>query len=96
MKELTHIEGETTQPVKITCFRTGGKYYSEATIHVPTGTSIHDIWDHVTHLLGTGQTPGPIAKTDGTPHEYIVLVNCPGHRDDHPRLIFPSAPQQRL
>lgn len=80
---------EPPQRVDLTYFKDTGKFHTEATLWVERSAELHAIWDLVEHLLNTGQLPGLIKTMTGTPHQYAVLVNAPGHPSEHPRLIHP-------
>jgi len=77
------MEGKLT--VKLTYFKTSGKYYSEGeflTDHKP----LFEIWDEINVLFSNFERPGLINGRQ----EFVTLVEVPGHEHDHPRLIFPQ------
>ena len=73
------------QLVKLTYFRPSGKYYSEGEIHVDGSLELLEIWDHISKLRARGRLPGLI---EGAGKEYIISVDAPGHRHEHPRLLM--------
>lgn len=84
---------EKRQRVDLTYFKSSGKYHNQGTLWVERSAELHHIWDLAEHLLNTGQLPGLIKTLAGTPHQYTVLVNAPGHPSEHPHLIYPRGPQ---
>jgi hypothetical protein len=84
---------ELPQRVDLTYFKSSGKFYDQATLWVEQGVSLLTIWDLVEHLLNTGQLPGLIKTPKGDPHDFTVLVNAPGHPEEHPRLVYPRGPK---
>ena len=65
-------------------FKKSGKFYSQASFDVVAMDSLYQIWEHVRALRDAGRLPGLV---DGAGPEYMVLVNVPGHRHEHPHLI---------
>jgi hypothetical protein len=66
--------------VKLTYFKNTGKFYSNGEYNTKLD-SLFDIWDEVEYM---DEHPDIIDKwTDGP-----ILVNVPGHKYEHPRLIY--------
>jgi hypothetical protein len=74
------------QLVKLVYFRRSGKYYTEGELHVDGSLAIFQIWDHVRALRARGRLPGLV---DGAGKEFIIFVDAPGHRNEHPHLLMP-------
>lgn len=77
--------------VKLTYFKAGGKYYSEASYY-SAFDYLHDIWDEVEELRDWGKLPG---LASGGEKSWHILVECPGHPNDHPRLIVGEAESEQ-
>ena len=75
-----------SQFVKLTYFKPRGKYYGEGELHVDASLEIFHIWDHVRRLRSDGRLPGLI---EGAGKEYIISIDAPGHRHEHPHLLMP-------
>ena len=73
--------------VKLTYFKKTGKYYSEGEFLVCTDTPLQVVWDIVSHKSVAGKLPGLAFSTHA--HTFIILVNVPGHKHEHPRLMIP-------
>lgn len=69
---------------KLTYFKRTGKFYDEGSFDVPETMSLHEIWDMVRAKKNAGQLPGLV---EGAGREFIVSVNVPGHRHEHPHLV---------
>jgi len=81
----------TNQLVELTYFRSSGKYYDEGEIYLDGSMEIHKIWDHIEHLRDIGRLPGLINGA----RNYIILIDAPGHPDQHPRLLtLPATPTE--
>jgi len=74
------------QLVKLVYFKRSGKYHIEGDIRVDGSLEIFQIWDHVRGLRNQGRLPGLV---DGFGTEFIVSVDAPGHRHEHPHLLMP-------
>lgn len=74
--------------VKLTYFRLRGKYYSEGEYET-TRQHLFQIFEEVDLLRRERKLPGLAEGHD----RYIVLVDVPDHKDNHPTLIgVPGAP----
>lgn len=80
------------QTVHLTYFKATGKYYSEGEVKTDRPgnddlvPAIHEIWDEIQDMQMKGQLPG---LSSGSGKDFYILVQCPGHEHDHPRLIMP-------
>ena len=74
-----------SQLVKLTYFKPRGKYHGEGELHVDTSLELFHIWDHVERLRSDGRLPGLVK---GAGKEYIISIDAPGHRHEHPRLLM--------
>jgi hypothetical protein len=72
--------------VQLTYFKDTGKYYGEGEYETNLD-SLSDIWDEVRIMIKLGRRPGLIAGC----HEFHTLINVPGHKHEHPRLILNAA-----
>ena len=70
--------------VKLTYFKPTGKYYAEGKYEVPEGYEVFDVWAEVNALRADGKLPGLV---EGYGKDFTILVEVPGHPQDHPRLI---------
>jgi hypothetical protein len=70
--------------VKLTYFKKSGKFYDEAEFRAYTNWELYQIWHLVRKLREGGRLPGLV---DGAGREFMILVNVPGHRHEHPHLI---------
>ena len=71
--------------VELTYFKATGKYYSEGSFEVDD-MDLHLIWDRVVDMREAGELPG-LCRGGGK--DFIIQVDVPGHRHEHPRLIMP-------
>lgn len=57
----------------------GGKYYDERTLDLTEEekVSLYHVWDRVNLMMEAGELG-----------DFHVLITCPGHAHDHPRLIL--------
>lgn len=69
--------------VHLIYFKRTGKYYSEGE-YISHKRYLFEIWDEVEEMFKQGQRPGLV---DGA-NEFYVLVEVPGHPQEHPRLIL--------
>lgn len=71
--------------VKLTYFRVGGKYYAEGSFTTRDDRELHHIWNDIQDMIKYKALPGlqPGSKTP-----WLVLVNVPGHKHEHPRLMM--------
>jgi hypothetical protein len=67
----------------LTYFKKRGKFYDEAKFPVDSSMQLFKIWEMVEDMRNRGRLPGLV---DGA-KEFVILVNVPGHRHEHPRLI---------
>lgn len=72
-----------TQTVKLTYFKDTGKFYGDGEFTVDASKEMFHIFEIVRNLQRRGRLPGMV---DGATFAFI-LVNAPGHRNDHPALI---------
>jgi hypothetical protein len=70
--------------VNMTYFKKSGKFYDEAWISVPGDMELHQIWELVRRMRSEGRLEGLV---EGAGREFMILVNVPGHRHEHPHLI---------
>lgn len=70
--------------VKLTYFKKNGKFYDEAEFRAYADWPLYEIWNLVRKLREEGRLPGLV---DGAGREFMILVNVPGHRHEHPHLI---------
>jgi hypothetical protein len=68
----------------LTYFRRSGKYYCEGTLEVDASRDLFKIWEDIRALRNACRLPGLI---EGHSDEYIVSVDVPGHKHEHPHLI---------
>lgn len=68
--------------VKLTYFKTTGKYYADGE-YTSKQKDTYDIWDEVEDMFFIGKRP---ELTEG-PQEFIVMIEVPDHP---PRLVFPT------
>ena len=71
--------------VKLTYFKDTGKYYTHGeyeTEYKPLGK----IWDEVRDMADEQRLPGLNAGHS----DFIISVDVPGHKHEHPRLIIPE------
>jgi hypothetical protein len=68
----------------MTYFKKSGKFYDEAWISVPGDMELHQIWELVRRMRSEGRLEGLV---EGAGREFMILVNVPGHRHEHPHLI---------
>lgn len=68
--------------VKLTYFKSGGKYYSGGEYQTKK-KDLGDIWDEVRHMRSIRHLPG---LAEGC-SEFVVLIEVPDHPHNHPRLI---------
>ena len=73
------------QLVKLVYYKRSGKFYDQGELHVDESLELFRIWGHVRDLRDRGQLPGLI---EGAGKEYIVSVDAPGHRNEHPHLLM--------
>jgi hypothetical protein len=71
--------------VKLDYFRKDrpGKWYSEGELEVDETLPLYEIWEHIDWLREHRRLPSLIEGHS----DYIVLVNVPGHRHEHPHLL---------
>ncbi len=69
--------------VKLTYFKSGGKYYSSGEYQTKK-KDLDDIWDEVRHMRSIRHLPG---LAEGC-SEFIVLIEVPDHPHKHPHLII--------
>lgn len=68
--------------VELIYFKPSGKYYSEG--HYETKLEfLFEIWDEVREMVSNKELPGLMRGHS----DFYVLVNVPGHKHEHPRLI---------
>jgi hypothetical protein len=67
-------------------FKESGKYYSHAEMEIQGDKSLYEIWEIVRNLLRERRLPGLCNDHSN----YLVLVNVPGHPQEHPHLIVES------
>jgi len=70
--------------VQLTYFKKSGKFYDKAEFQVYADWDLHQVWYLVRKLRSGGKLPGLV---DGAGREFMILVNVPGHRHEHPHLI---------
>lgn len=70
--------------VKLVYFKRSGKFYDQSEFRVYASWSLYEIWNLVRKLREEGRLPGLV---DGAGREFMILVNVPGHRHEHPHLI---------
>lgn len=71
--------------VELTYFKLGGKFYTSDCYNT-THEHLEDVWDEVREALSLGRLPG---LCEGA-KEFIVLINAPEHKGNHPRLCIPT------
>lgn len=71
--------------VRLTYFKKNGKFYDAAEFRAYANWSLYGIWNLVRKLREEGKLPGLV---DGAGREFMILVNVPGHRHEHPHLII--------
>jgi len=69
--------------VKLTYFKTSGKYYSDGEYNT-TQDTMHGIWQEVRLMRTMGKLPGLV---DGC-SEFITSVDVPEHKYNHPHIII--------
>ena len=69
--------------VKLTYFKTSGKYYSECT-YISNKDSLFGIWDEVKRRKEAGCLWGLVSGHSS----YHILVDVPNHPHEHPHLIL--------
>ena len=74
-----------SQLVKLTYFKANGKFYDSGELHVDASLQLFHIWDHVERLRSDGRLPGLV---EGAGKGYIISIDAPGHRHEHPRLLM--------
>ena len=77
-----------TQLVKLTYFKANGKFYDQGELHVDESLQLFEIWDHVRQLRSDGRLPGLV---EGAGKEFIISVDAPGHRHEHPHPLMRCA-----
>lgn len=70
--------------VQLTYFKKSGKFYDAAEFRAYASWPLYEIWNLVRKLREEGRLPGLV---DGAGREFMILVNVPGHRHEHPYLI---------
>jgi hypothetical protein len=73
------------QLVKLVYYKRSGRFYDQGELQVDADLPLFEIWDHVRALRARGRLPGLV---DGAGREFIVSVDAPGHRHEHPRLLM--------
>jgi len=68
---------------KLTYFKRSGKYYSSGEMEVDGNWDLFEIWRLIRDEQHKGRWPG---LTNGQ-HDFITLIEVPGHRHEHPHLI---------
>jgi hypothetical protein len=71
------------QEVELQYFRPDGRYYSSGSFRVAIGTPLWAIFVQVRTMKKLQRLPGLV---DGA-SSYHVLVNAPGHPDEHPHIV---------
>lgn len=69
--------------VKLTYFKTSGKFYASETCFIDQ-ESLIDIWDDIRNRRDHGNLPGLVP---GAGPEFDILVEVPGHPQAHPKII---------
>lgn len=77
--------------VELTYFKLGGKFYTSDSYDT-NANNLEDVWDEVRYFLRDGRLPGLIEGEQ----EFIVLINAPEHKGNHPRLVVPGGEHQAL
>lgn len=70
--------------VKLTYFKKTGKYYDDATFEIPAHIGLLAIWEMVEEMRADGKLPGLI---EGCGKEFMILIDVPGHHQQHPRIL---------
>lgn len=85
---LVNITSIADMPTTLTCqlayFRKSGKFYDVGSFEIPDTLALYEILEVVRAKRDEGRLPGLV---NGGGREYMVLVNVPGHRHEHPYLI---------
>ena len=84
---ITNLRRRGLEPwnVELTYFNENGKF--KYTGHYDSNKKeIFEIWNEVQEMFDKNIRPGLV---DG-PQGYYVLVNVPGHPNEHPHLILPK------
>lgn len=71
--------------VKLTYFKLSGKYYHNDEYDT-SEIDLWKIWNEVEEMLLQGRLPGLV---DGA-KKFMVLVDVPEHKFNHPHIIFPK------
>jgi hypothetical protein len=70
--------------VQLTYFKRSGKFYDKSEFQAYANWPLYEIWNLVRKLREEGRLPGLV---DGAGREFMILINVPGHRHEHPHLI---------
>lgn len=85
---LVNITSIADMPPTLTCnltyFKRSGKFYAQGSFAVVATDQLFEIWEYVRAWRDAGSLPGLV---DGAGPEFMVLVDVPGHRHEHPHLI---------
>ena len=73
--------------VKLNYYKKTGKWYASGKFLVRDDKDLHKIWNQVKLMMANGYLPGLVQSSE--PYEYIVSVDVPGHKHEHPHLIIP-------
>jgi hypothetical protein len=84
-KEYIVMEFMPPWKVKLTYFKTSGKFYTEGE-YTSEKLHIYQIFEEIKKMLTEGNWPG---LTEGS-HEFITLAEIPEHPHNHPALIIPA------
>ena len=71
--------------VQLTYFKRNGKFYDAGEFPASIHTPLYLIWESVRDMQEQGKLPGLV---DGAGKEFNILVNAPGHPDEHPHIVM--------
>jgi hypothetical protein len=72
--------------VNLVYYKQTGKYHTEASFETDAALEIFEIWQQVKDMRDYGCLPGLV---EGAGRGYIISIDVPGHRNEHPRLMMP-------
>ncbi len=73
--------------VKLQYFKPSGKWYESGEFEVPDTMELYQIWEFVRLKALNGNLPG--LANSVTPYEYMITVDVPGHKNEHPHIMMP-------